>query len=87
MIDANSAKVSSMHFAGWNLGLKTGMYYLRTKAATDAIQFTVQSKSVPEDATIKGLAERSETSELDADTMAEIACSLDNPDECLSCGA
>ena len=87
MIDANSAKVSNMHFAGWNLGLKTGMYYLRTKAATDAIQFTVQSKSVPEDATIKGLAERSETSELDADTMAEIACSLDNPDECLSCGA
>jgi len=41
MIDATTAKLSSMHFHGWNLGLKTGMYYLRTKAATDAIKFTV----------------------------------------------
>merc|ERR1719224_76093 len=36
MIDATTAKLSSMHFHGWQLGLKTGMYYLRTKAATDA---------------------------------------------------
>merc|ERR1712217_387465 len=41
MIDATSAKLSSMHFYGWQLGLKTGMYYLRTKAAADAIKFTV----------------------------------------------
>jgi len=41
MIDATTAKLSSMHFHGWNLGLKTGMYYLRTKAAADAIKFTV----------------------------------------------
>merc|ERR1740124_2059943 len=41
MIDATSAKLSSMHFHGWQLGLKTGMYYLRTKAAADAIKFTV----------------------------------------------
>merc|ERR1712003_578909 len=41
MIDATTAKLSSMHFYGWQLGLKTGMYYLRTKAATDAIKFTV----------------------------------------------
>jgi len=41
MIDANTAKLSSMHFYGWQLGLKTGMYYLRTKAAADAIKFTV----------------------------------------------
>jgi ribonucleoside-diphosphate reductase alpha subunit len=41
MIDATTAKLSSMHFHGWQLGLKTGMYYLRTKAATDAIKFTV----------------------------------------------
>jgi len=31
-----------MHFHGWQLGLKTGMYYLRTKAAADAIKFTVE---------------------------------------------
>jgi len=42
MIDATQAKLSSMHFHGWKLGLKTGMYYLRTKAAADAIKFTVE---------------------------------------------
>merc|ERR1719214_566581 len=46
MIDATTAKLSSMHFHGWNLGLKTGMYYLRTKAATDAIKFTVDVEQV-----------------------------------------
>ncbi len=81
MIDANAAKVSSMHFYGWKSGLKTGMYYLRTKAAADAIQFTVESKA-KNDPTVTGLAERAELT-----SMEEIACSLDSPDDCLSCGA
>lgn len=38
------AKLSSMHFYGWKKGLKTGMYYLRTKAAADAIKFTLDVK-------------------------------------------
>lgn len=42
MENANFGKLTSMHFYGWKKGLKTGMYYLRTKAATDAIKFTVQ---------------------------------------------
>merc|ERR1711920_690444 len=46
MVDATNAKLSSMHFHGWKLGLKTGMYYLRTKAAVDAIKFTVDVKEV-----------------------------------------
>merc|ERR1712061_358310 len=46
MVDATTAKLSSMHFHGWQLGLKTGMYYLRTKAATDAIKFTVEVEKV-----------------------------------------
>merc|ERR1740117_1361123 len=46
MIDATTAKLSSMHFYGWQLGLKTGMYYLRTKAAADAIKFTVDVAKV-----------------------------------------
>merc|ERR1711979_54011 len=46
MVDATTAKLSSMHFHGWQLGLKTGMYYLRTKAATDAIKFTVEVDKV-----------------------------------------
>ena len=81
MIDANAAKVSSMHFYGWRSGLKTGMYYLRTKAAADAIQFTVESKA-KNDPTVNGLAERAELT-----SMEEITCSIDNQDECLSCGA
>merc|ERR1711972_965478 len=46
MVDATTSKLSSMHFHGWQLGLKTGMYYLRTKAATDAIKFTVEVDKV-----------------------------------------
>jgi len=46
MIDATTAKLSSMHFHGWQLGLKTGMYYLRTKAAVDAIKVTVDVERV-----------------------------------------
>jgi ribonucleoside-diphosphate reductase alpha chain len=46
--DANFAKLSSMHFYGWKAGLKTGMYYLRTKAAADAIKFTVDTAAVKE---------------------------------------
>merc|ERR1711865_355639 len=46
MTDCTTAKLSSMHFYGWKLGLKTGQYYLRTKAAVDAIKFTVDVNSV-----------------------------------------
>ena len=81
MMDANAAKVTSMHFYGWKKGLKTGMYYLRTKAAVDAIQFTVEAKKA-EDQTVSGLADRAEVTSLEA-----IACSLDTPDDCLSCGS
>ena len=42
------AKISSMHFYGWKKGLKTGMYYLRSKAAANAIQFTVDQTKVKE---------------------------------------
>lgn len=41
MKDPSMGKITSMHFAGWKLGLKTGMYYLRTQAAAAPIQFTV----------------------------------------------
>eukprot|EP00928_Gymnodinium_smaydae_P036869 TRINITY_DN256_c1_g4_i4.p1 TRINITY_DN256_c1_g4~~TRINITY_DN256_c1_g4_i4.p1 ORF type:complete len:789 (-),score=184.16 TRINITY_DN256_c1_g4_i4:25-2391(-) len=57
MTDATTAKLSSMHFHGWQLGLKTGMYYLRTKAAVDAIKFTVDVESVRQ-ATEKQAIER-----------------------------
>ncbi|MEN8858497.1 MAG: ribonucleoside-diphosphate reductase subunit alpha [Flavobacteriaceae bacterium] len=44
MQDADFAKLTSMHFYGWKSGLKTGMYYLRTKSAVNAIQFTLSKE-------------------------------------------
>ena len=43
MQDANYSKLTSMHFYAWKSGLKTGMYYLRTKSAVDAIKFTLNN--------------------------------------------
>lgn len=40
------AKLTSMHFYAWKKGLKTGMYYLRTRAAVDAIKFTVDTQAL-----------------------------------------
>tara|TARA_B100001741_G_C16553637_1_gene600979 strand:+ start:2931 stop:5240 length:2310 start_codon:yes stop_codon:yes gene_type:complete len=45
MTEPNYAKLTSMHFYAWKKGLKTGMYYLRTKAASQAIKFTLDKKS------------------------------------------
>ena len=44
MEGANYAKLTSMHFYAWKSGLKTGMYYLRTKSAVDAIKFTLNNE-------------------------------------------
>ncbi len=77
MENANFGKLTSMHFYGWEKGLKTGMYYLRTKAATDAIKFTVDKNAVktamPQDE--KSIEEQ----------QAAINCSLDDPDSCEMC--
>lgn len=80
MENANFGKLTSMHFYGWEKGLKTGMYYLRTKAATDAIKFTVDktASSIDVDQTVAKTITVEEQ-------QAAIACSLDNPDECEMC--
>ncbi|WP_306353325.1 ribonucleoside-diphosphate reductase subunit alpha [Flavobacterium sp. '19STA2R22 D10 B1'] len=52
MENANFAKLTSMHFYAWQSGLKTGMYYLRTKSAVDAIKFTLNNDKKVEDAPI-----------------------------------
>jgi len=46
MREPTMGKITSMHFAGWKLGLKTGMYYLRTQAAAQPIQFTVDQEAL-----------------------------------------
>ena len=48
MENANYSKLTSMHFYAWKSGLKTGMYYLRTKAAVDAIKFTLEKEKKKE---------------------------------------
>jgi len=74
MVDATTAKLSSMHFHGWQLGLKTGMYYLRTKAAADAIKFTVDVDQVK---AASGDAERAAIGQLKAEEpkYACVGCS------------
>jgi ribonucleoside-diphosphate reductase alpha subunit len=74
MENANFGKLTSMHFYGWEKGLKTGMYYLRTKAATDAIKFTID-KAIVEQPAAQSVEEQ----------QAAIACSLDNPEGCEMC--
>jgi ribonucleoside-diphosphate reductase alpha chain len=83
MENANFAKLTSMHFYGWKAGLKTGMYYLRTKAARDAIKFTVDKDQLAEPTTKKEEVTVVSTEQREA----EIACSIDNPDDCEMCGS
>lgn len=77
----NFAKLSSMHFYAWQLGLKTGMYYLRSKAAVDPIKFTLSEKHQRKFVD-KGQAGPAE--ELPQEEGA--SCRLDDPD-CLMCGS
>ncbi|MEY3416562.1 MAG: hypothetical protein RL060_673, partial [Bacteroidota bacterium] len=78
MQDPNFGKLTSLHFAAWKLGLKTGMYYLRTKAAADAIKFTVEKQA---EVSLEPVL-------ISADQKAsDMACSLDNPDACEACGS
>jgi len=84
----NHAKLSSMHFYGWKKGLKTGMYYLRTKAAADAIKFTVSKESIG--AAKPAAAVSSKPADITVEPVSvtdQLACSLDNPEGCEMCGS
>ena len=72
MQDANFGKLTSMHFHAWKKGLKTGLYYLRTKAAADAIKFTIVKDE-------KAIDKEQE--------QAAMQCSIDNQDDCEMCGS
>jgi len=82
MNNPNFGKLTSMHFYGWKKGLKTGMYYLRTKAATDAIKFTVDQAALDKDEEQKKMLAAA-TKNLEA-----MSCAIDNKDDdCVMCGA
>jgi ribonucleoside-diphosphate reductase alpha chain len=102
MEGATMAKLTSMHFYGWKSGLKTGMYYLRTKSAVDAIKFTLDNKKkekTPEAATKTVAAPTAATATASAKPAAVepltpgelkemLAKSRENEDDdCLMCGS
>jgi ribonucleoside-diphosphate reductase alpha chain len=78
-------KLTSMHFHAWRRGLKTGMYYLRTKAAADAIKFTVDKDFLVTASTQRHsqLPESVKGQEVD---LSDASCSLDDPD-CITCSS
>ncbi|KAI4462839.1 ribonucleoside-diphosphate reductase large chain [Holotrichia oblita] len=93
--------LTSMHFYGWKKGLKTGMYYLRTKPAAKPIQFTVDKSKLmvsnKEDTKVNGAITEngnysngdvlSDDEETKAKQMAALVCSRENPGNCDMCGA
>ena len=98
------SKLSSLHFYAWKKGLKTGMYYLRSRAAADAVKFTVDpTKEAAKKAAAKALAQDKENAPVVADAKkkaamdpdmeeealmaAKLACSIENKDDCVMCGA
>ncbi|MGK0406922.1 MAG: ribonucleoside-diphosphate reductase alpha chain [Roseivirga sp.] len=73
---ANMAKLTSMHFYAWEKGLKTGMYYLRTKAATDAIKFTVQKQTKSE---VEPVVSSKQTESITSKELAPVPASVAAP--------
>ena len=71
--DPNFGKLTSMHFHAWKRGLKTGMYYLRSRPAADAIKFTIDHET-------RISAKKSAEEQREA-----MSCSLDDPEGCIAC--
>ncbi|WP_288983926.1 MAG: ribonucleoside-diphosphate reductase subunit alpha [Flavobacterium sp.] len=99
MQDANYAKLTSMHFYAWKSGLKTGMYYLRTKSAVDAIKFTLNNDKAAAPIEVKepqvevkkveAIAVLEEPAEMTAEeyrAMIEMARNA-GPEDCEMCGS
>jgi len=93
--EPNYGKLTSMHFYAWKQGLKTGMYYLRTKPAASAIKFTVDKTRLQQPTKTNGTAEtngkatngKSEIEQMKELNQAAMVCSIDNKDDCLMCGS
>ena len=90
--DVNVAKLNKAIFYGWSKGLKTGMYYLRSNGAAEAKKSLGEDISTAEIPVVDKpsevvVSESADVSELEAEAMKSLTCSLDNPDDCLSCGA
>lgn len=88
--EPNYGKLTSMHFYAWRQGLKTGMYYLRTKPAANAVQFTVDKTRLKQ-STSTNSQNQNDTTEIDSngieENMAALACSLKNREACTACSS
>ncbi|XP_034915576.1 ribonucleoside-diphosphate reductase large subunit isoform X1 [Populus alba] len=83
MDQPNFGKLTSLHFYAWSKGLKTGMYYLRSQAAADAIKFTVDTSVFKE----KKPELDDDAAAADDTKIAQMVCSLTNREECIACGS
>merc|ERR1712028_222326 len=86
MTDATTAKLSSMHFHGWQLGLKTGIYYLRTKAAVDAIKVTVEVDKVRRASSVQNGAAQPEQSGAEKNAIESLKA-LEPKYACVGCSS
>lgn len=82
MQDANYAKLTSMHFYAWQSGLKTGMYYLRTKAAVDAIKFTLNNDKKEAPAPVE-----TESISMEDYKAMILKAQAGGPEDCEMCGS
>ena len=90
MQDADYAKLTSMHFYGWKSGLKTGMYYLRTKSAVNAIQFTLSKEKkevTKEEEAIAPVSNEGPMSAAEFKAMVDSSKNGGPDDDCLMCGS
>jgi ribonucleoside-diphosphate reductase subunit M1 len=99
LAEPNFGKLTSMHFYGWKKGLKTGMYYLRTRPAVDAIKFTVDQAAVtaskvaadalrsPAGSPMRNPPSQRPAAQEEVDQEAAMMCSLNNPEGCLMCSS
>jgi ribonucleoside-diphosphate reductase alpha chain len=85
MQDANYSKLTSMHFYAWQSGLKTGMYYLRTKSAVDAIKFTLNNDKKEETPSL--VAEATEEINIEEYKAMLLKAQAAGPEDCEMCGS
>ncbi|MDA6071482.1 ribonucleoside-diphosphate reductase subunit alpha [Flavobacterium sp. AC] len=87
MQDANYSKLTSMHFYAWQSGLKTGMYYLRTKSAVDAIKFTLNNDKKEEDVPEAVLVPETEAISVEDYKAMLLKAQAGDPEDCEMCGS
>lgn len=89
MEGATFSKLTSMHFYAWQSGLKTGMYYLRTKSAVDAIKFTLNNdkKAEPIAVAAEVANENEEMTAEEFRAMLERSKNAQGPEDCEMCGS